>query len=192
MSDIFEVTLLYGGACSWARVTDRESSAVEVTPRALGEPLLPFARMDVVYQNVESDVDAVDVRAEAGYGPLGAHLDLTRYREQFPSDDLNIIRALGVYRMSFGSHVEIDLGCGVLTLSEQQTDSRFLFSLPVLVHPSAYWGIEFRPAWADRVNDYDLAVLLNRHYASLKLGYRWVDSPHESLDGPYVGISIRL
>lgn len=191
-SDLFEITLLYGGACSWARVTDAEVSADGAAPRALGEPLIPFARVDVSYQNVESDVDAVDAQADLGYGPVGAHLGFTRYREQTPADHLDMIRALGLYRMSFGSHIETDLGLGGLTLKGEQTTRKFLFSLPVLVHPSEHWGIEFRPAWADRISDYDVALLLTRRFASAKLGYRWVDSPHESLDGPYIGISIRL
>jgi hypothetical protein len=54
------------------------------------------------------------------------------------------------------------------------------------------WGIELSPAWADGVSDYDIAVLLSQRYGSLKLGYRWLRSPNESLDGPYVGISARL
>ena len=33
---------------------------------------------------------------------------------------------------------------------------------------------------------------LNRVLWASRLGYRWVQSPHESLDGPYAGLSIRL
>lgn len=186
-----QYTLWDGGACSWERVTDGAASGAEPAPRRLGDPLIPFARFDLAYQYVESDVEALDVRAEAGFGPFGAHLDYTRYWEQAPADRLDLVRVLGLFRMSFGSTVEADLGCGVLTLNGDQPDSRFLLSLPVLIHPSPYWGVEFRPAWAARVSDYDLAALLTWRCASLKLGYRWVDSPNESLDGPYAGFSVR-
>jgi hypothetical protein len=62
----------------------------------------------------------------------------------------------------------------------------------LLVHPHPNFGVEFRPAWSDRVSDYDLGVLITWRYASLKTGYRWVLTPHESLNGPYVGLSFRL
>lgn len=189
---LFQYTLLYGGISSWERVDSGGAAEPGSAHRALGEPLLPFARLDLAYQSVESDVDAMDVRAELGYGPFAAQVDLTRYWEETPSDEMNLLRALAVYRMAFGANVETDLGFGVLTLEGDERTSRFLFSLPVLVHPSPHWGIEFRPAWADRVSDYDLALLLTRGCTSLKLGYRWLDSPRESLDGPYVGVSIRL
>jgi len=192
LSGFLELTLLYGGACSWERIADTGIHSDGVAPRAPGEPLIPFARVDIDYQNVSSVVDAMNVQADLGYGPAGAHLGFTRYREQTPTDHLDLIRALATYRMSFGSHVETDLGFGILTLNGEQTTSEFLFCLPVLIHPGRHWGIEFRPSWADRIRDYDLALLLTQDYVSFKLGYRWVDSRHESLDGPYAGISLRL
>lgn len=94
--------------------------------------------------------------------------------------------------MSFGPYVETDLGFGSLTLQGDDTTSSFLFSVPVLIHPDKHWGLEFRPAWSDRVSDYDLAALLTWRYASVKAGYRWVNSPHASLNGPYIGLSLRL
>ncbi len=190
--NVFEFTLLAGGVCSWERVSPEAQPADEPAPRILGEPLIPFARCDLGYQRVSSDIHALDVRAEGGYGPLGVQFELTRYREHAAGDDLDLQRILGVYRMSFGSYVETDLGFGALTVSGDQTTSSFLFSIPLLIHPSAHWGIELRPAWSDRVSDYDVAALLTWRYASLKAGYRWVRSPHESLDGPYVGLSLRL
>ena len=41
-------------------------------------------------------------------------------------------------------------------------------------------------------SDYDVAALLTWRNVSLKAGYRWVASPHESLAGPYAGLSLRL
>jgi hypothetical protein len=191
-AEVFAITLFYGGAMSWQRVSDIETADPDIVPRAAGDPLIPFSRFDVAYQNVHSDIEAVDIRGEVGYGPFGLHADFTRYWEAIPTEDLDLIRILGLYRMSFGSHLETDLGFGVLTLRGEETTSRFLFSVPVLVHPDEYWGIEFRPAWTERVSDYDIAVMLNRDYTSVKFGYRWINSPNESLHGPYIGISVRL
>ena len=94
--------------------------------------------------------------------------------------------------MSFGSRVETDLGAGTLTLDGETTATRWAVALPILVHPFAALGLEFRPTWAERVSDYDLALLLTWRCASLKAGYRWLATPHEVLDGPYLGLSLRL
>jgi hypothetical protein len=192
LSDCFEIALLYGGACSWERAAHAEPSDSEIVPRELGEPLIPFARVDLAYQNVASDVDAADVRAEGGFGPVGIQGRFTRYWEQTPETILDLGAVFGAYRMSFGAHVEADLGLGVLTMNGEDTTARFSVALPVLVHPGKHWGVEFRPAWASGVSDYDFALLLSCPYTSVKLGYRWLASQHESLDGPYVGVSLRL
>ena len=190
--DLMGVTMMYGGVCSWERVAGEESVDVDLAPRAAGEPLIPFARIDVSGQAVESDVSALDVRAEGGYGPVGIHYNLTRFREDDPADEMDLTRVFALYRMSFGSRVEADLGLGSLTLDGEDTTTRLACSLAVLVCPNEHWGMEFRPAWANGVSDYDLAVMWTWPYASLKAGYRWIDSPDESLDGPYVGLSLRL
>ena len=52
-------------------------------------------------------------------------------------------------------------------------------------------GIEIRPAWAENVTDVDVALLLTLGPSSLKAGYRWIEHPHESLNGPYAGVSCR-
>jgi hypothetical protein len=84
----------------------------DLPSRQLGEPLIPFVRADIGYQWVDADTGATDVRAEAGYGPLAAHYNFTRYHERTPDDRLDLVRILGLYRMSLGSQVEVDLGLG--------------------------------------------------------------------------------
>jgi hypothetical protein len=158
--------------------------------RDFGEPQIPFVRLDFSFQDVESDVYAYDYRVEGGYGPLGLQFDQTHYRETIPGDELNLIRLYGLYRMSFGSNVEMDLGFGALTIDGDDYDSRFSFTTPILIYPSDHVGIELRPAWAANVSDYDVGLLATWRYSSIKVGYRWVKSPDESLNGPYVGLSV--
>lgn len=190
--DGIRFAVVNGGECSWERISEYRDSEWTVEMRHPGEPLLPYARLDVVRQTVASDITATDLRAEAGYGPFAIHMDWTDFREAQPEGNLDIMRALALYRMSFSSRVEIDVGCGALTLNGEESATKFAFALPILIHPNKHWGLEFRPTWADRITDYDLAVMLTWHYASLKAGYRWLHTPNESLDGPYVGISVRL
>lgn len=190
--EIIGSVLAEGGMASLQRMVDPEAIDFDMTARLPGDPLIPILRLDVVGQKVQSDIEALGVRGEGGYGPVAVQVDFSRYWEQTPGDQLNLIRSAGLYRMSFSSHVEVDLGLGALTVQGDRTGSNLLFTLPVLVHPHENWGVEFRPAWSERYSDYDLALLLSHSYTSLKLGYRWVHSLDESLDGPYAGVSVRL
>jgi hypothetical protein len=192
MGEIIGSVLAEGGMASLQRMVDPEAIDFNMTARLPGDPLIPILRLDVVGQKVQSDIEALGVRGEGGYGPVAVQVDFSRYWEQTPGDQLNLIRSAGLYRMSCSSHVEVDLGLGALTVQGDRTTSNLLFTLPVLVHPHENWGVEFRPAWSERYSDYDLALLLTHHYTSLKLGYRWVHTPDESLDGPYAGFSVRL
>ena len=192
MGEFIGSVLSEGGMASLQRMVDPEAIDFNMTARLPGDPLIPILRLDVVGQKVQSDIEALGVRGEGGYGPVAVQVDFSRYWEQSPGDQLNLIRSAGLYRMSFSSHVEVDLGLGALTVQGDRTTSNLLFTLPVLVHPHENWGVEFRPAWSELYKDYDLALLLSHRYTSLKLGYRWVHSPDESLDGPYAGFSVRL
>ena len=185
--------MLYGGAASWARV-DADSSAydMDVVPREAGEPLIPFVRFDVSYHDVESDVDAYDYRVEGGYGPFAIQFNQTHYSEESPDDELDLFRFYGMYRMSFGTRVEVDLGLGALTIDGNDNDTRFSLTLPVRIYPCDWFGVEIRPAWADGVTDVDVGLLLTKPYASLKAGYRWVSSPSETLNGPYAGLAVHF
>jgi len=189
--DIAGAGIVVGGATSWERTANSldYSVASEVPARKLGDVLLPFTRLDFAYQDIGHGVEAYDYRAEWGYGPAAIQFNQTRYSEGSPRDNLDLTRIYGLYRMSFGSTVEIDMGFGGLTMHGNDLDSRFSFTLPILFHPNEFVGIELRPAWADNIADYDIALLLSQHFSSLKIGYRWVNSPAISLHGPYAGLS---
>ena len=185
--------LLYGGVASWERLNPEESrSELGAEPRELGESLIPFIRVDACYESVKSDIDALDYRVEAGYGPVGVHFNQTHLREKAPDDRLDLFRVFGLYRMSLGSLAELDLGFGALTIDGEQTNTKFCFTMPLLINLGNVAGIEVRPAWTETVSDYDVGILLGWRVMSLKAGYRWVASGDEKLDGPYAGLSVRF
>lgn len=202
LADIFGDVLfhgvIHGGYVSWERVRHRprDYSHEQLRPREVGEALIPLVRFDVSYQDVESDVEAYDYRIECGYGPVGAHVNLTHYREREPHDELDLTRVHGLYRMSFGNSVEMDLGLGAVFMSGDDLHSGFSFTFPLHVHPTRIAGMEFRPAWATvnggHIADYDLGLLLSYRNASLKIGHRWVKRTTQSLNGPHIGFSLRL
>jgi hypothetical protein len=186
-----------GGRHSWDRINPDGLAAQkdERIVRRQGEALVPFLRLDTVYQNVETDVAAWDYLMIVGYGALGFQARSTVYEEKEPAGKLRFAEYHALYRMSLGNQVEVDLGAGAMVLKGAQENSGFSITVPVLIHPSDHYGFEFRPVWSsineNNIQDFDVAVLFGWRYASVKAGYRWVHSLHQSLDGPEIGVSLR-
>jgi len=187
-----------GGAESWSRVESMgmpDAGGKGVRPRREGEALIPVLRIDVTYQNAGSDITAWDYRFEAGYGPVGFQMRRTVYDENAPAASLEVFEYHALYRMSAGSKLEVDLGVGAMILNGLQSNNGYSVTVPILYHPTDFYGLEFRPVWSsineNDIQDFDLAVLFGWRYASVKAGYRWLRSPHQSLDGPEIGIALR-
>ncbi len=186
-----------GGRHSWERINANGLAAQqdERIARKPGEALVPFLRLDTMYQEVETDVTAWDYLMIVGYGALGFQVRYTVYSEKEPADKLRFAEYHALYRMSLGNHVEVDLGAGAIVLKGAQENSGFSVTAPVFYHPSDHYGFEFRPVWSsvneNSVQDFDVAALFGSRYASIRVGYRWVMSPHKSLDGPEIGVSLR-
>lgn len=176
---------VYGATKSWDSVGSR----------APGEATLAFARVDAAYQLVESDVDAGDLRGELGYGPFALQARETHYDEDQPRDSLDLIQAHALLRMLFLPMLEVDLGLGAIVLDGDGTETGFSGTVPVLIHPWDFLGLEFRPAWAavndSTVSDYDLSLLAGWRFISARAGYRWTDSGDETLNGPIFGLAAR-
>jgi hypothetical protein len=157
--------------------------------------VIPFIRLDTGYQVSSRDVEAPSARVQGGFGPAAIEYELIRFKEGKTGDRLDFRRICGLYRMSFGRNVEIDLGLGSLTLEGAAKTTEMVYTIPILIYPTDRWGVEFRPAWAhfegSTLEDYDLGVYLNWKGGSLKAGYRWLMSDNQDLSGPYVGLVLR-
>jgi len=195
--EVSAVVALFGGIQSWERIQP-PATPVDGTPpvRSRGEPLIPFLRLDVTYQDVKSDVQAVDGRAETGYGPLGVQARWTHYTEDVPQTDLDFTQIHGLYRMSFGRYGEIDLGMGAGILGGDEKHSGFSLALPMTVQPIPQLGFAFRPSWTsienNSITDYDVHLSAGLPYVTVETGYRWLSAGGASLDGPFLGGAIHL
>ena len=172
----------HGGISSWEKAAAKSK----------GQPLIPFVRLDLSYQDIESDVDARGVALEAGYGPWAAWLQSTHYEEDNPKSTLKLSYIQALYRMSFGTAVEIDLGIGGTYLDGASSSAGGGLSIPIKVYPWERLGFEFRPVWSNingnNINDYSVGIVGGWQYVSLKAGYRRVSTDSESLEGPSVGV----
>ncbi len=163
----------------------------QIEPRNLGEPLIPFVRLDLNLQPYSADVTATDMRMEAGYGPVALVYSNTAFNEFKSQDDMAISRLFGLYRMSFGPNFEIDFGLGRLYLSGNADSSYSYATIPIMLYPNKRYGIEYRPAWAQNISETDFAIVMNTDYAGLKFGYRESRAGGEVLANGYVGITVR-
>lgn len=199
-ADLIVLAIAEGGANSNLRAGGGDE---RVRPRTDGEALIPRLRLDVGRQRIDSATEAWDLRIEAGEGALGIQGRLTRYREELGGSSpavsrLDFRQAHVLYRMS-GEFLEVDLGIGMLQMSGRDTHSALSFTVPVLIHPTPWLGLEYRPAWAriaiHSVRDQELALMLGGPFASLRMGYRRVDTDGGStgavMQGPFMGLSIR-
>jgi hypothetical protein len=175
---------VYGGAASLARVETREP----------GEPLIPFARGDAGYQYIRGGPSALDMRGEAGWAFLALETRLTSYRDRRTDETLSALSVNGLYRMSFGSQVEIDLGAGSYSLQGEGRHAGSTFTVPIRVAATDWLGLEARPSWhfigENTIRDHALSVRLGGRYAGFTAGYRWVESGSAKLDGPQIGLSL--
>lgn len=190
----------YPGVYSWQRVApsaaDSNSDEQSATPRSPGDGVIPFARVDVSYNHVNSRVYAVSGRGEIGYGPFGFEARKARYSETDPNASMDIVQYHFLYRMSLEDHVEMDIGFGEYELSGTSDNIGPSSTLHLLIYPSEQIGIEFRPSWAringNSIRDHEVAVSYGKRYWAARAGYHWLASPSTSLSGPFVGFSLRF
>ncbi len=171
----------------------RKSNGFE---REFGVAFTPYVRVDAAYQDVESDVEAYDLRLEFGYSFFAVVGRKTRYFEEDPDDTLDIDEFFLTIRLSELDIFEIDFGVGGLYINGDDINSGVAVSAAILCHPVDYAGFEIRGAWTEinenLIQDYDAAFMLGWRYTSVKVGYRTIISENESLDGPYLGLSLRF
>lgn len=168
------------------------SNDFDNTQRHLGEATIPFVRIDAAWQRLDKDLQASDYGIESGYGAFGLVYNRTDLRESNPADELIFHKAYAVLRLSLNDSTELDLGFGALTMEGDRSSTKPIFTMPLRFHPTDWFGMEFRPLWADRYSEYDAGILLGWRYVSAKAGYRWYVSPAETLAGPYLGFALKL
>lgn len=171
-----------------------QRSLVMGKSRPLGDQLLPIFKADLNYQNVEHDIRAIDAKIELGHGPLGIQFRRTHFSESEPRDKLIVTKYYGLLRFSGCCNFELDFGLGGLTLHGNETNTAFSLAIPFKIYPERWVGVCFLPSWSflnrNVINDYDISVPFTIDYFSIQIGYRWVESLNESLNGPYIGGSV--
>ncbi len=168
----------------------------------VGTAGLPYLRFDYRRQYLDSDLGANDFLLEVGYQYAALYARFTRYEDRAAKQELDIEQYYGLFRLGgsdeffFSGYFQIGLGAGGYIIKGDQEQSGAALTVPILVYPSEYFGIEFRPAWASInekvVSDYDISVSAGQRFLQLRTGYRWlwVQGEGHWLNGPYAGVSL--
>lgn len=165
-------------------------------PRALGDPILPFFRIDGAYQYENRDLFALDSRVEVGIGTFSGQARTTRYTSRKPHDTYEIHQWHAGVRLTLSERLMIELAGGQMILDGEDRDRGDSITTPVFYYPTSWFGIEFRPAWAhvagNLIEDYDLGCVIAIKGASLRFGFRKFNGVDGTLDGPYAGLSFHF
>jgi len=189
--------VLFLGDQSFERISPKEQSDESnslsfVTPRRSGESLLPFARLDFAYQAPDSTIDVFDYRAEVGYAQYGLSFQRSYFYENNAGQDTDkmwLTQVDFLYRMSFGSNVEIDFSIGSYETRGNTTIDSVSVGFPTKVQFNEHLSFEFRPTWADGISDYEMSIYAGWDYAKFKVGYRWLSVGNAELNSPFAGVS---
>lgn len=182
-----------GTRMSLARIEGDEGTDAGVEMRRTGEATLPFFQYDHRYLRVNSDIDARDNGLEIGYGPYAFSCRHTKFSEDDPSDELTLIQYHLLARISRTGSAEYGLGLGSLVMRGNDDHSGFSLTFPVKIYPNDSFGVRFRPTFSwikgNSINEYDLSLVYTIRYASIQLGYRFLEANGEELNGSYLGLA---
>ncbi len=191
---VTDAILTVGSHNTEVRASSNNSNTY-ITPREPGSPLLPLLRLDGSRHDLNNGLLGDDVRIELARSLLGVQARVTNFKETNPSDSLKLTSIHGLYRLSYGNTVGINLGLGISNLDGNSSTTGFSFTIPVYWHFHENLGIEYKPTFSQfngtDVIDSDASLMFTYHAASLMLGHRTISSPNESLSGTYIGLSIR-
>ncbi|MFN0039974.1 MAG: hypothetical protein ACKVP2_10730 [Burkholderiales bacterium] len=163
--------------------------------RERGDPQLANVRLDIGYQNLQSDVRAIDGGIEIGSGHYALHYRSTHFYETRSDDVLRMQQTHFLWRATTQPGVEADFGIGYLSIEASRHSSGISLTVPIRWKINNWSAVEMRAAWAEvnghGVSDYDLSFGFLRPFAGLRLGYRYIDARGvPPLQGPYIGLSL--
>lgn len=185
------LALIYGPALL---VVGAKGSDEYWARREPGEPALPVARVDNVYQRLVGDVDAYAVRAEVGWSFAGVALEFLRHWEDDPPDKLDSWSIAGLYRFAPIEYFRADLSFGYRHFEGESRNGGFEFAVPIGIYPYSFAGVEGDLRWAfvdgSTVQDYRAGIAFRIRYAQVRAGYRLIRAGDENLNGPEVVVSL--
>lgn len=116
----------------------------------------------------------------------------TVFREKDPADEMSLSNVTLGMRLPIAHSLDLGAGVGLYTLSGNQSTNGLSFHLPINFYLNKKTDVQLWPTLINfngtSVLDFDAALNWRYKYTGLRLGVRSLNSPHEKLSGPYIGI----
>ncbi len=175
----------------------RTPSDTTYIARALGSPDIPFLRGDLSLTSPGPSVDAVHVRVQAGWGPLGLQGQSWRLVEPSvatPTMWINSYHAL--MRLSPARSFEFDLGLGFTRMDGLEINDGFSLTMPITISPIRRLSLRWIPCWSwlggHALKDHELSASLTVPFVSVHAGWRWLTAGDKRLSGFQAGTSLSI
>lgn len=160
---------------------------------AVGGFILPLLRLDYDQGELESSITAKDYQIEAGLGPFAVMHKESTLMEDGSHDELRSRQTFFLYRLGMSKNAEVDFGLGDYTLSGNTKNNESAYSLGLKLHLDNGFGVEYRPMRVNgndiKLTEHELTIHYGQQYGAVKAGYHWMLSDHESLKGPFLGLT---
>lgn len=176
---------------TWQKV---EGAPQEVEPRKEFDPLLPFISMETRLYDFKQDIDGIDYRMVAGYGPFALSLHRTELKESNPSYTLTIEQLHFLYRVMIGDSVETGLGVGEIRVEGSGSHVGNSALIPLHIKFTDRWSASYYGSWAEiagnNFNDNTIALNYSYRFLTLQAGYRQLETGNQHIEGTFIGLSL--
>ncbi|WP_419659865.1 hypothetical protein [Desulfosarcina variabilis] len=154
-------------------------------------------RADAAYRFVDKNIYAWDFHVEMCYSVFGISISDSEYYEDEPANELRLTYVHGFLHLPpITDSVDLNVAAGSVTMKGDESNSGYSISLPVRINLRKYLFLEVRPVWSwihhSPIKDCEVCITAGHENISAKVGYRFVASENESLDGPFIGLTFKF
>ncbi|MDH4273879.1 MAG: hypothetical protein OEW08_02450 [Gammaproteobacteria bacterium] len=169
-------------------------SRTDIPLREEGDVLVPYAQFSLARLYIAQGLGASDVRTSAGVGPFAVGFRHNNYVEDGVIHNLTLRSWQLMYRGIVNENLALGFAFGGSDLVGNRTTKGVNFFIPFeyRINRIASLGGEVGAHTfnATTVGDSRIELRYGARYASMIVGYRWLDAPLVKLRGPLIGLSL--
>lgn len=167
-----------------------------VSPKLLGDRLIPFARFDYYGAEISSNVYLKDTTLELGYGAFSAYGKESLFVERDSGDELTLRQWFIDYRMLLTNQFQLSIGTGKYQMrgNSKTTQDAARLGITTKLIDGLYFDYSYLKSKGSQFSIIDQEASFTYAFKNigLKAGYRKVDTAGAELTGPFAGITLQF